>query len=51
MTVCQKVAKLQTIKAFKTTVFALLCSESLLIGSTAFDPGLQFSRPLAYRDI
>ena len=43
---CQRVAKLQTIKVFKTTFFAILCSELLLFWSPAFNPDLQFCRPL-----
>ena len=35
-------AKVQSIKVFKATIFATLCSESLLIGSNAFDPDRGF---------
>ena len=51
VSVCQRAAKLQTIRVFKATYFAILCSESLLIGSPAFNPGLQFCRPWAFRDL
>ena len=40
-----------TIKVFKATYLAILCSKSLLIGSPTFDLGPQFCRPLAYRDL
>ena len=51
VSVCQRAAKLQTIKVFKALYFATLCSESQLKGSPEFNPGPQLCRPLTYRDL
>ena len=42
VSVFQSVAKLQTIKVFEASFFAILYSEWLFIGSPAFDQDLQF---------
>ena len=44
-------AKLQAIKVFKATLFAILFSEWLLMGSPEFNLNLQVCKPLAYTDL